>query len=228
MRKLLTAAALALLFPLAASAQITVGAKLGLSIPWGEAVDGGDMQDAVDFVVPIEINGLYEVAPNMGVGAYLSYGLVNQDADIVDGCDDADFDCSAHQWRLGVKGEYKLDQVKMEGFKPYVGANLGLEWGVFKQSGTIDFGLGPMDFEDKVSYRGWELGFEAGADMPVSPGLNLGAFVNLSFARYGTFSWDSELDGQSDSDSESIDSGDKAMHGFFQLGVRGTFDVAMK
>jgi hypothetical protein len=229
MRKLLTAAALALLFPLAASAQISVGAKLGLSIPWGEALDGGDMQDGSDFIVPIEINGMYEVAPNMGVGAYLSYGFVNQDNDVVDGCDDLDWDCSAHQWRLGIKGEMKLDQIKIEGFKPYVGANLGLEWGVTKRSGTMDIGLGDMDFESKTSLRGWELGFEAGADMPMStPGLTVGAFVNLSFARYGTVSWDSELDGDSDSDSDSIDSDDKAMHGFFQLGVRGTFDVAMQ
>lgn len=220
MRKLLAAAALALLFPLAASAQITVGAKLGLSIPWGEAVDGGDMQDGSDFIVPIEINGLYELAPNLGVGAYLSYGFVNMDNDLADFYDPADV--SAHQWRLGVKGEMKLPQIKMEGFKPYVGANLGLEWGVT----NVEYS--PADYESKSSLRGWELGFEAGADMPLSPGLNVGAFVNLSFARYGSTKWDESYPGYSDDGSDSIPSGDKAMHGFFQLGVRGTFDLALK
>jgi hypothetical protein len=221
MRKLLTAAALALLFPLTASAQLSVGAKLGLSIPWGEEIDGADMQDGLDFIVPIEVNGMFEVAPKMAVGAYLSYGFAKLDADVSDACDLGDVDCSAHQWRLGVMGQLKLDEVKGQmSFTPYVGANLGMEWGVYKRSAT--------DYDVKAWDRGWELGLEAGADMPVNPGLTMGAFVNLSFARYGTVGVDSDIGGATVDDSTSIPSSAKATHGFFQIGVRGNFDIAMK
>lgn len=214
MRKLLPVAALALLLPLAAEAQVRLGGKLGLGIPMGKVAEGGeDLSKLTSLAFPLELNASFAVAPNAWLGAYGGIALDSVGSTAQGVCDFNGTSCSQHTWRLGLKAEYDLSNADVGQFKPYLGANFGWEWNVTKQELLGDW--------LKETFSGWELGLEAGADAPLSPGFTAGVFVNLSFGEYGKYSYEaaSGVNG-----SQTISS--TAMHEWLTLGVRGNFDLA--
>lgn len=210
MRKLLAAAALALLFPLAAAAQFSIGASLGYSFPMGDYAQDVPMDDFVAGVVPLEINARYAVVPDLDLGVYFGYGPAIKDSDLADACDASDVDCSVYTWGFGVMGEYGFGE--MGGFNPFVGARFGMSWFTWKTSDGSDW--------FKVGARGWEAGLQAGADKKLGEKFSLGGFLGFTFGQFGTeYVADSE-----EITDDSTDIEDKAMHQYLTLGVRGTFD----
>jgi hypothetical protein len=199
MRKLLMIGAVmaAVLLPTASSAQFSLGARLGYGFGMGDVGGTLAMDEWVKSQVPVQLDAMYRVTPNVGLGAYLSYGF-GQTGDV---CDFAGADCSARVTRLGVQATYSFAGQQ---FLPWIGAGIGYEWN------TIDDGT------DEATFTGWEfLNLQAGGDYKVNEQLSVGPYAMFSIAQYG----DGEIGGFSAPIS------DKKMHEWLSFGVRGKFDL---
>jgi hypothetical protein len=214
MRNLLVAAALALLLPAAAGAQANLGVKLGLAWPGGDKFQNYPMTTEIGMAVPIELSLNFAVAPQLEVGVYGGYAFVQPDSSYANYCDLNGGSCDEHLWRLGVKTEYAFTN---QAITPFVGANLGFEWDVLDESVPA----AGYDFTDTL--RGWELGFQLGADAWISQRSKVGAFVGFAF---GEYTWE-KIDGTYNSapvgGSGSISS--SAGHTWLTLGLRGSFGM---
>ncbi|MGB8931033.1 MAG: outer membrane beta-barrel protein [Anaeromyxobacteraceae bacterium] len=217
MRKLLVAAVLALVSPLAASAQVGLGAKLGISFPIGDADRGEQLKDITSIQVPLELSLNFHVTPAVKLGGYGGYAFAKTGSIVQDSCDFYGEDCTQHSWRAGVKGEVALGSGAPGSFRPYVGANWGWEWNVTKMEQFGEWG--------KMNISGWELGIEGGADSIISPQLTAGFFVNLAFGSYGKIKTTYSSGAGLPDDSFSIPSADRETHAWLTLGVRGNFDL---
>ena len=147
MRKLLVAAVLALVSPLAASAQVGLGAKLGISFPIGDADRGEQLKDITSIQVPLELSLNFHVTPAVKLGGYGGYAFAKTGSIVQDSCDFYGEDCTQHSWRAGVKGEVALGSGAPGSFRPYVGANWGWEWNVTKMEQFGEWG--------KMNISGW-------------------------------------------------------------------------
>ncbi|HSM91486.1 MAG TPA: hypothetical protein VLT47_01295 [Anaeromyxobacteraceae bacterium] len=214
MRKLFLAAALAVLLPVAATAQANLGVKLGLAWPGGDKFRNYPMSTETGMAVPVELSLGFALSQQLDVGVYGGYAFVQPDSTYADYCDLNGGSCDEHLWRLGVKTEYAFAG---QGITPFVGANFGFEWDVLDESVPA----AGYDFTDTL--RGWELGFQVGADAWVGQMSKVGAFVGLAF---GEYTWE-KIDGTYNyapvGGSGSIS--DRAGHSWFTVGVRGAFGL---
>jgi hypothetical protein len=212
MRKLLFLAA-AILAPMLVSAQIGVGASLGLSIPMGDVASSVAMDEYIQRAIPLEVSLRAALAPQLTGGAYLNYapGTLNDDLD--SSCP-AGETCSIYTWGFGVMGEYALGAPAEGGggFIPFIGARAGLSWMTLKEELDGDWA--------KAGFKGWEFGVQGGIDTPISETATIGGFVGLTVGQYNTvfvaFS-DSSIG------DDSMDITDTAMHQWLTIGVRGKF-----
>jgi len=216
MRKLtiLAVALSALLVPAAASAQLTLGARLGYSIAGGDAAKDAAMDETTGIAgaIPIQLEVGYTVIPDLSIGAYFLYGIGRLSGDFSDECDAFDLDCSASVMRLGIQGIYTMSQLSPT-FAPWLGVGFGYEWAKTTMEGGGE--------EATFSFDGFELlNLQAGADFKASPNLGVGPFVSFSFNRFG--SGEVEIPGVG---SESGDIEDKGLHTYLTIGVRGTFGM---
>jgi hypothetical protein len=211
MRKLFKLAALAaLLVPALASAQLSLGARVGYGIAMGEAVEDGDLSDVIKGQIPIQIDVGYRLTPALTFGGYFGagYGLLG-DA-VSDECDEFDLDCSARVLRLGVQLDYAFRNVSPT-ITPWVGAGIGYEWASVHQE--LD------SVEVDTSFDGFEfLNLQGGVDWKVG-GFSVGPFAMLSIGQYGSF------DFESPEGDESGDIENKGLHQWLQIGLRGRFDL---
>jgi opacity protein-like surface antigen len=196
MKRVIIAATLAsLLAPPPASAQITVGARLGAGFALGDVGGTLPMSDWTQGQIPLQLDVLYRVTSRVRVGGYFSWGF-GLPGDACDG-----LGCSAAVTRLGVEGTYAFAG---RSFVPWVGAGIGYEWN------TIDAGA------EKASFTGFELlGLQGGADFAVSPRLSVGPYVAFSLGQYD--------EGAIGALKGPIR--DKRMHQWLGLGFRGSFDL---
>jgi hypothetical protein len=154
MRKLFVTAALALL-PLAAQAQFNLGLRLGYAPAMGDAEKDLAMSDVIKSQIPIQVDAMYTVAPDVAVGAYLSYGFGQVDFDGM--CDLGGVDCSGRSTRVGLQAAYTFSNASPT-FLPWVGAGFGYEWG------SMTAELGGFKAEQKA--RGFEfLNLQAGGEV---------------------------------------------------------------
>jgi hypothetical protein len=204
MRKLMLAAVAAVAFavPSLSNAQVQLGLRVGFAPAMGSA--GGDlkMKDGISSQIPVQVDALYAVMPNLKLGAYASYGFGILGGDFKDACNALNEDCSASVFRLGVQGIYSFAPVNQ--FTPWAGVGFGYEWGTATEEGT------------DLTFKGFELlNASVGADYKVNQQFAVGPFVGLSLGQYSK----AEIDGT----SGTIDQ--KKMHQWMQFGVRGTFDL---
>jgi len=198
--------ALAALVPATSNAQVSLGLRLGFAPAMGDAVKDGKMSDGVKSQIPIQLDALYKVAPNLGVGGYFSYGIGQLGGELADICDASDADCSARGMRAGLQLQYAL--APMGAWMPWGGVGAGYEWGTMKMG------------EGSVSYRGFELvNLQLGGDYKVSEQLSVGPYVLFSLGQYSN----ATIDDGVDSVSDSID--EKGIHEWFGFGFRGTFSL---
>jgi hypothetical protein len=215
MRNLLVAAALALLSPAAASAQMNVGVKLGLAFPGGDKWSGYPMTTEIGMAVPIEASLNLALAPQLEVGVYGGYAFIQPDSSYSDYCDLNGGSCDEHLWRLGVKTEYAFGSG--QAITPFVGANFGFAWDMLDES------VPAAGYDFTHTLRGWELGFELGADAWMSQASKVGAFIGLAFGEYNWERIDGIYAGSSVSHTGSFS--DTATHTWFTVGVRGSFGM---
>jgi len=204
MRKIATLAVLAVLFaPTLASAQLSLGARLGYAFAMGEAEEGIDVSDGAKAQIPIQLDVGYRATPALTLGGYFSYGFGRIGGDAEDYCDVADVDCSARVYRLGLQLEYRFAQPAAT---PWLGAGIGYEWA------KLEYG------NEKLSYSGFEfLNLQGGVEWKAGEKFWVGPFAMLSLAKYSNSSYEAPgVDGEADVDG---------MHQWMQLGVRGRFDL---
>jgi hypothetical protein len=214
MRKLVKFALLmVLLVPAAASAQLSLGARLGYGIPMGDAEDteDGSLKDGISGIVPLQLEVGYKLTPALTLGGYVSgaYGFVGDQFE--DECDTSGVDCSARVWRVGAQLLYSFANASPS-FAPWIGVGAGYEWASIKLEGGGE--------EAKVGYDGFEfLNLQAGADWKAGGNLSFGPFIMFSLGQYSNFDVESPA-GDFDGDIE-----EKAMHQWLTIGLRGTLDI---
>lgn len=217
MRRLFMIAALALL-PLAAEAQLSLGLRLGYAPAFGDAEKDVSMSDVAKSQIPIQVDAMYAVAPDLSVGAYLSYGFAK--AEFLGICDNSGVDCTARSTRVGLQAAYTFRNASPS-FLPWVGAGFGYEWA------SLNAELFGVEAESSAS--GFEfLNLQAGADFAVNEKLSVGPYLQLSVAQYSSFETSEPVFDDTTGDylgnvktSGSIE--DKGVHQWFGFGVRGRF-----
>jgi len=202
----------ALLVPAAASAQLTLGGRLGYAIAGGDAVKDGKMTDLVKGAIPIQVDVGYNLTKELNVGAFVSYGFGMLASDFKDFCDAfPGVDCSAHNLRLGLQGTFAFEDLNPQ-FVPWLGFGFGYEWSTLKVEGGGE--------TSTITYKGFELAnLQLGADFKASPQLRFGPFVSYSFGKFSSGTVDP------DPDNESGDIKDKGTHTYLTIGVRGQFGL---
>ncbi len=203
MRKTLTAVLVMtfLALPAAASAQLSLGARLGYGAVGGDVVKDVKASSWIDYEIPLQVDVSYKIVPNLSVGAYYAYGFGAVKSG--SGLD------SVRDMRAGIQAAVAfLPRAKLD---PWIGAGTGWGW------------LGAKGGGAEMTINGWEkLTIQAGLDYHLTDKAAVGLFASYASGEYrdgkitipGT-KWA----------SGSIGSGEAATHGLFTIGVRGTLDI---
>ncbi|MGC4000014.1 MAG: hypothetical protein QM767_22295 [Anaeromyxobacter sp.] len=216
MKKLLALAitSAALGAPLAAQAQLSLGLRVGFAAAAGSvgSADGVtvEMRDLTSSAVPLQVDLLFKVSPQLRLGGYFSYAFA-QPADPIDrSCDEAGVSCTQHVTRVGLEVTYA--DPASRAMAPWLGLGTGYEWNTTEGGGQ------------SLTYKGWELvNLQGGADWRLGPSLSAGPFLMWSIGRYSTEVVDAGP--TSDAGTVSAEIPDKKLHHLFQVGLRGAFDL---
>jgi hypothetical protein len=204
MRKLLLLAALAVL-PLTAQAQMSLGLRLGYAPAGGNV--GGDiaMSDwTVKNQIPLQLDLMFRVSPEVAVGGYFSYGLGTSG---YAACDVSGVDCTASDLRLGLQATYSFTKASPQ-FVPWIGAGLGWE----KASDSFEAGGTKVE----SSYSGIEfLNLQLGGDYKVNDQFSMGPYFMVSLGQFSSYE-----EGDVSGDIENT-----SMHQWYNFGIRGKFDL---
>lgn len=215
MRKFAKFAVLAALFavPSLASAQLSLGARLGYGFAMGDAAEDTGLSDFVKAQIPVQLDLGYRVSPALTLGGYFSYGIGRVGDGLIfegvppldEACDTDGVDCSMRVYRLGVQLDYRFVGPSTT---PWIGAGIGYEW--------VSFNMDAFGTEIELGLKGLEyLNLQGGVDWKVADKFSVGPFAMFSIGQYSTGS----------QDGDDFDIENKAMHQWLQLGVRGRFDL---
>jgi hypothetical protein len=200
-RKLLPLLVLSLLAaPLArADGSIALNARAGVAKPFGDASKGDALGDAVEWAFPLQADLQFRFLKQLSVGAYARYAPISLASDLSSGCDALNVSCSLADVGLGAIAEYRFSD-RLEG-GPWVGALVG--WEMLKGDTVLSGARGSS------TTSGLEAGVQAGMDFELG-GLTLGPWASLMAGQFSKVKFEST--------SASIS--DKAVHGWFQVGLR--------
>ncbi len=210
MRKLVVAglAALALLAPFAASAQLFLGARLGYAFPSGDLYKNFSVKETTTGMIPVQVDFGLDVAKAVAVGVYGSAGYTLIGGDFKTFCDATPgLSCSGTNFRLGAQATLHAPVGES---KVWGGPLLGWEQQQFKMSG------GGSSLE--VAYRGIEAGLQGGLDFAPAGSFRWGPFVSASVGQY-------QSSGVTGSGGVLTAIIDKAPHYWLTLGLRGVFGL---
>jgi hypothetical protein len=200
MRKLLMLAAL--LVPMASQAQFSLGLRVGYAPAMGDAAKDAPMKDLVKSQIPLQLDALYKVTPDIAVGGYFSYGFAQLNSDFSDFCDASGVDCSASNMRLGLQGRYTFNSLKSP-LVPWAGLGFGYEWSTIKGSaGGVSADATTTGFEF--------VNLQLGGDYKVNEKFSFGPYAQFSVGQY------SKIEGE--------DITDKGIHQWLGFGLAGKFD----
>jgi hypothetical protein len=186
----------------------TVGARLSAAFPMGSVISdpatGTHLIDEfVAVSLPIQLEAGIVLHGRWSVGIYAQYAWsVLQ----LGGCSAGD-SCSVTGLHVGVQATYSFG----DGSGPWVGLGTGLEW-MYTTSTT--------GIVKTTDVSGWEYAiFQAGWDVEVARGWKVGPFVAGSVGQFsraivGMEGYTTDVGVKS-----------KALHGWLQLGVKGSFSL---
>jgi len=206
---LLALAVGAVLAPRAAGAQVVLEVRTGWTFVLGDAVEGGPLGDLVTGAIPVEVGAGWRFTPELTAGLRASYGFGFVEDSLADPCDAAGLECGARVLRLSLGAEYAFRGLS-EALVPWAGLGVGYGWTsfAFPQAGQ----------EATVTYSGWELVLEAGADHAWGA-LEVGPFVSCALGRFGSAS----IEVGGDEASDGVDA--RGTHAYLTAGVRGRFGL---
>ncbi|MET0409991.1 MAG: autotransporter domain-containing protein [Polyangiaceae bacterium] len=194
------------------------GLRTGISFGLGKAGgnDAGaarNVNDIVEYRVPIWIDLGYRVSDPLTLGVYAQLGL--------GGGGDCLSSCNASDLRIGAQALWHASTGGL-----WLGAGLGYEWlsryelqvtGMpIEQAGENAAQFASRRAE---TIGGPELTLQAGLDLELEPGLSVGPYVSASVGQYLTDSFD--CDGVACRTGSGIDG--SATHAWLGLGVRGSY-----
>lgn len=224
MRKLLVVALVAISAPSVSRAQLEVGARVGYAAALGNAVaSSGEKTGMKDYSlagqIPLQLDVVGHLTRELSVGGYLGYGFGRVDDAYMEEAAGGVricslIECTGSAWRAGVQGFYRFVDAGTA-FLPWLGLSAGYESATTKASGR--------GVSMEVTLTGYELGLQAGGDFRVSDGFAVGPYVGLTFGQFNRAKLSATINGQSASDSGSID--EKAWHEWLSFGLRGTFTL---
>jgi outer membrane protein with beta-barrel domain len=192
------------------------GAALRLSygVPLGKVtgVQGDDLSAVFSWSLPVQVDLGYRFTPTISVAVYGQFALASLTSSIENLCTNFRASCSGRVVRAGVEGFYHF--VPASQLDPWFGIGVGYEWARVGGDSVTDRAI-------RETVRGFEL-FDAqvGADWRITPQLGAGPFVQVSFGRYST-----QEAGLTNGTRLSQDIGNKSVHEWLQVGVRGTFNL---
>lgn len=203
----------ALLAPGVASAQLTLGARAGVALPFGELEEGAPAKDVFARTYPIEATVGWRLTPALEAGVQATWAPASEGEAWTLACAMTGRDCGAHLWRLAARGEYAGRAAEL---RPFAAVTLGWEWEVERWELQ-------SDSWGRTARNGWLAGLEAGADLPLARKVDLGAFIGLSFGQYRWWSERGELAGYPLDDAGTV--GGASIHGWVSIGLRGRLSL---
>jgi hypothetical protein len=214
MKKILRAVAVAGALAFAQSAMAAdwaFDAKAGFSLPVGSVWAGStawnpqlSMSSAWSGAVPIEIAARYRFTPNVSMGIYFQWGpafLTSRAFDNIAGTWGSDM-------RTGLELVYGF--TPDSAMNPWFSLGTGWEWTSYGGSGA------------SVTMNGWEyLNIQLGLDFNMAKAFAIGPYVGFFMGSYANIA----TSGTSDGWGGQVPSTNRAFHGWFQFGVKGTLNL---
>jgi hypothetical protein len=185
-----------------------VAARLSVALPVGAVLDSSQngpllIDELVTVSIPLQLDVGVKLDRRFFVGAYAQYGW---DLLQIGQCDVGQA-CSLTGLRVGAEFLWTLEP---EGASPWVGLGTGWEWLFTSYSSA--------SFKTNLDVSGWEwVNLQAGYDVPVATGWKVGIFVSGSVGQFSQATVNSNGQGTNGTIP------DMAVHGWLNLGVKGTF-----
>jgi hypothetical protein len=189
------------------SIQIDVGAAIAK--PFGQVQSGANLGDQVAWGFPLQGDVQFRFLKNVAVGPYVRYAPTSLGSPTQNVCSANGISCDASDLSFGVMGEYRFSD-RLEG-GPWLGALVGWEMLKTTESKTVTGSPTPQKWTETDS--GLQAGVRAGMDFELG-GITLGPWAAFQAAQFS--SWQADSGGKSTSGSISS----KALHGWFEVGVR--------
>lgn len=204
MRRLLAAAALALVQPARAGEPgPSIALRTGWAIPIGDAVAGARLSTSVGTQIPFWVDLAWRFDDRLAAGLFGQVGIATAGMGCASGAS-----CSAYVLRVGAEILYRF--LPGAAFRPWAGAGAGYE--------TARARSALSGLETHTTFKGWEvLILQGGGDWSLAPGFAVGPWAALSVGRYLSQETVTPLQTQPDVSG-------KATHLWLQLGLKGGFD----
>jgi hypothetical protein len=188
--------------PHASDTGVQLAVRGAFNVPTGSIDAGSNFSDGFSGFAPFGLEAGYRFDRHLYLGLFGEYGF-----GFVKNCA-AGLDCSAHTWALGVNGRYHFTISPT--LRPWLGFNAGYEW--------LDVDVrAPGNNSASASAHGLRyFGGEMGLDLFVAPMVAVGPYFSGSVGEYSSES-------QTVNGSDTTQPFNKAMHAFFQFGLRISF-----
>lgn len=239
-------ALVALLAPassLAEGMRIDLGARLGVGFAGGEygGVDGG-LAGYLDQALVVGVDAGVELAPGLQLGAFITLQRPRFDTNKAVGQvflvslagSSYRLEGSALDLVLGLRAQVGMEVTKVAGIeaRPWGAVYAGWERLALDFDATLNSGTGPASLSPSKTYTGFVGGLEAGIDVPLGSSLSVGPYVGFTFGKFrsvvtdgtGATATGTSLSTWSDRTLD-YDSGQRAVHTWTSVGVRGRFGM---
>jgi outer membrane protein len=190
--------------------QFTLGARISAALPMGSVLSDPQtgpllIGELVALSIPLQLDAGVTLGGKWFVGGYVQYGWnVLQ----IGQCKVGET-CQLTGLRVGAQALFSFQE---RGDTPWVGVGTGYEWLFTRYSSAA--------FTTTLDVGGWEFAnVQAGYDVVVSPGWKVGPWVSASVGEFSraTLGYAGQTSGSNIPN--------KAIHGWFQLGVKGSFSL---
>ena len=185
----------------------TAAARVSAAFPMGSVLADPAtgpllISELVALSIPVQVDVGLTLHRRWFVGAYVQYAWSFMQ---VGQCDVGEA-CSVTGLRVGIEGTYAF----RDHGGPWVGLGTGFEW--------MFTSISAATFTREVDVSGWEFAnFQAGWDVEVSPRWKVGPWLSLSVGEFSR----ATLSGGGTTIEQTISN--TAVHGWLQIGVKGTF-----
>jgi hypothetical protein len=171
------------------------------------------MSDVWSGSLPIGIDARYRFTPNLSAGVYFQFNP----AFIASGCSTGGVSCSGYDMRTGLEVAYAF--MPDGSFNPWVSLGTGWQW--------TQLSVSAGSLSANATFSGWEyFNVQAGVDFPLSKQFAIGPYLGYFGGTYTSASASANVPGFSGlSGSDSIPSGVRTFHGWFQFGVKGSLNL---
>lgn len=199
---------------------LRVGAGLGAGVVLHRASTNEDVKliDQGTIVLPLTLEVGYRVNPLFYVGAFGTWSWISPRKDSKSFCTDQTDTCSVSNSMIGA--DVRFHPMPELGADPWISLGAGYEWARDRAT------AGPVEAKSMFSGMQW-VNLGIGADFTVAPKLTVGPYANATLGQYTHLSRTVTGAGPAsvDLDGPVDDFGEKRVHSWISLGVRGAFTL---